>query len=535
MMRFKRPRTDLQTLITLLAIASIVITLANSLYASWQVQREVLITRTLESNRVYATKLASTTEMFFQLAQSQLAYSAKELGAGMDDDNVTQGEVNRLREQTNSFNSVVVVDAGGWVKAISPASLMLKGMHLTSSATRQALAERKPLVSKPSLSAANNLMVFVSYPIWSSTGSYLGFIGGTIYLKKKSILNELLGEQFYRDGSSLYVVDGDNRVLYHENGRLIGQQIAPLISEELKKNQRNGYQQMPKQHGEPMLAGYAVVSTPGWMIVAMKPTQTTLMPLTSLVLKVLQRSIPFVVLTICLALFLARLIARPLGQLAGKASRMDVPGVSHEINAIRSWFYEASQIKGAMLTGISLLQDKIGRLNFEVQTDPLTSLLNRRGLGAVLEYFLATRQPFAVLALDIDHFKRVNDSWGHDVGDDVIKSVAQQLGKSSRQTDVVCRNGGEEFLMILPSADREMAGAIAERVRKRIEQQELPTVGRITLSIGVALWAADETPLERIFKQADDALYQAKNAGRNRVVINPQRDETIQEQQRLHG
>ena len=535
MLRLSRPKTDLRTLITLLAVASIVITLANSLYATWRVQREVLITNTLETNRVYATKLASTTEMFFQLAQSQLAYSAKVLGEGMDDEAALQSEVDRLREQTNSFNSVVIVDAKGWVKAISPESLMLKGMHLTTSSTTQALTERKPLISKPTISAANNLMVFVSYPVWSKTGSYLGFVGGTIYLKKKSILNELLGEQFYRDGSSLYVVDGDNRVLYHQNGRLVGQKIAPLISRSLLQKNGNGYQEIPKQSGEPMLAGYASVPTPGWMIVALKPTQTTLEPLNSLLFKVLQHSVPFALLTLICAWILARLIALPLWQLARKASQMDAPGVSKEINGIHSWYYEASQIKRAMLAGIGLLQDKIGRLKFEVQTDPMTALLNRRGLNAVLEYFLATRQPFAVLALDIDHFKRVNDTWGHDVGDSVIKSVADQLGKSSRQTDVVCRNGGEEFLMILPGADRDIAIVIAERVRKKIEALELPVVGHISISIGVAFWTADERPMELVFKQADDALYQAKNGGRNRVVTSQPELVEAGELQRRNG
>ena len=532
-MRLHRPRLDLRTLITLLAIASIVITLASSLYATWQVQREVLITNTLESNRVYATKLASTTEMFFELARSQLAYSAKTLSQDMQNDALMESEVARLREQTSSFNSTVVVDANGWVRAISPDSLMLKGIHLTTDATRQALTERKPLISQPSISVAHNLMVFVSYPIRAADGTYLGFVGGTIYLKKKSILNELLGEQFYRDGSSLYVVDSENRVLYHENNALIGQKIALPIGNGVK--QKSGYQLVKDNNGATMLASYATVATPGWMIVAMKPAKATLTPLSSLMLKVLQRAIPFALLTLVFAWCVARLIARPLGQLARNASQMDAPGVSTEIGVIQSWYYEAAEIKRAMLTGIGLLQDKIGRLKFEVQTDPMTALLNRRGLNAVLEYFLATRQSFSVLALDIDHFKRVNDSWGHDVGDSVIKNVAQQLSKSSRQTDVVCRNGGEEFLIILPGADREMAAVIAERVRKKIEQLEIIPVGHITLSIGVALWEADDTPLERIFKQADDALYAAKHAGRNRVVVSHQLEESAQEIYRQLG
>lgn len=520
MLRLLRPKTDLRTLITLLAVASIVITLANSLYASWRVQRDVLIGNTLESNRVYATKLASTTEVFFQLAESQLSYSAKVLGNGLGNDATLQDEVDRLREQTNSFNSVVIVDANGWVRAISPESLMLKGMHLSSSAAKQALTERKPLVSPPTMSAANNLLVFISWPIWSKTGSYLGYVGGTIYLKKKSILNVLLGEQFYRDGSSLYVIDGKNQVLYHQDRQLIGKTIDPLIDNEQRKKSGNGQRQVTAENGELMLAGYANVPTAGWTIVALKPTEATLAPLNSLLLKVLKHSVPFALLTLILALILAQRIALPLWQLARKASQMDTQNVSKEINSIRSWYYEASQIKRAMLAGISLMQDKIGRLKSEVQTDPMTNLLNRRGLNAVLDYFLATSQPFAVLALDIDYFKRVNDTFGHDAGDTVIKTVARQFEQSARQTDVICRNGGEEFLMILPGADRDVAMMIAERVRKRIEALSLDPVGHITISVGVAFWSSKSgNTMDQTFKQADGALYQAKNAGRNRVVV----------------
>ncbi len=255
MLRLLRPKTDLRTLITLLAIASIVITLANSLYATWRVQREQLIDNTLEANRVYATKLASTTEIFFQLAQSQLAYSAKRLSSGMGDDKVLQEEVDRLREQTSSFNSVVIVDADGWVRSISPESLMLKGMHLKTELARQALSERKPIISLPSVSASNNLVVFVSYPVWSKNGVYLGYVGGSIYLKKRSILNELLGEQYYRDGSTLYVVDRQNQVLYHQNSKLIGKPIAALVSDEEKQKNSNGYLEVSRPGEEEMLAG----------------------------------------------------------------------------------------------------------------------------------------------------------------------------------------------------------------------------------------------------------------------------------------
>ncbi|MHA6312202.1 sensor domain-containing diguanylate cyclase [Pantoea sp. S-LA4] len=517
MIRRFRPKTDLRNLIALLVIVSIVITLANTLYATWRVQRQVLIESTLEANRAYAAKLASTSEIFFQLAQSQLHYSANQISGDFGNDKLLQSEVNRLREQTISFNSVAVVDQQGIVRAISPESLTLKGMHLTSDASREALSMRQPMISKPTLSAANNLLVFVSWPIWSREGDYLGYVGGTIYLKKKSVLNALLGEQFYRDGTSVYVLDSNNQVLYHQNRQLIGKTLPAIIGP--REEQSNGSLKISPAGEVTQLAGYAVVPTTGWMVVALKPVNVTLEPLSGLLLKVLKNSVPFALLTLLVAVILARLIALPLWQLARKASRMDAQGVSKEIGGISAWYFEAAQVKRALLTGIGLVQDKIGRLNSEAQTDPLTQLLNRRGLNAVLDYYQTLRQPFSVLALDIDHFKNVNDSWGHDVGDRVIQQVASTLRASARQSDVVCRNGGEEFLMLLPGTALEEALIIAERVRLGIAEAWLTDVGRITLSIGVSAWSGQQdVTLEDSLKQADAALYQAKNSGRNCVI-----------------
>ncbi|WP_205955556.1 sensor domain-containing diguanylate cyclase [Pantoea stewartii] len=514
-----RPRADLRTLIALLVIISIVITLANNLYATWRVQRMVLIDSTLEANRAYAAKLASTSEVFFRLAQSQLHFSANVLGKDFDNEELLKTEVNRLREQTDSFNSVAVVDENGTVRAISPESLTLTGMHLTSDASREALQTRQPMISKPTVSAANNLLIFVSWPIWNSQGRYLGYVGGTIYLKKKSILNALLGEQFYRDGTSVFVLDSNNQVLYHQNRQLVGKTIPTLLSDRERQEKDNGSLVLTETDKPTRLAGYAIVPTTGWMVVALKPVDATLQPLSGLILKVLKHSVPFALLTLLVAVILARMIAMPLWQLARKASKIDGQSATNDIGGIHAWYFEAAQVKRALLTGIGLVQDKIGRLSSEAQTDPLTQLLNRRGLNAVLDYFQTLQQPFAVLALDIDHFKNVNDNWGHDVGDRVIQQVARTLQQSARKQDIVSRNGGEEFLMLLPDTSLADAEAIAERIRLSIAGEAVENVGNITLSIGVAEWSARRVPLETSLKRADDALYQAKNAGRNCTVV----------------
>ncbi|ATR84736.1 hypothetical protein CS390_20450 [Pseudomonas sp. HLS-6] len=191
-------KIDLRGLILLLAIATALITLGNALYSSYRVQRQQLIDNTLESNRIYAAKLAASTDQFLHSAQQQLAYSARMmskpdgLGQALD-------EVERLKSQTDSFNSVTVADATGKVVAISPETIQIVGSTLTSVNAQRALTEQKPFISQPFVSFAGNLVVFISHPIFSDQGVYLGFIGGTIYLKQKSMLHSLLGSHFYTD------------------------------------------------------------------------------------------------------------------------------------------------------------------------------------------------------------------------------------------------------------------------------------------------------------------------------------------------
>jgi two-component system cell cycle response regulator len=160
-------------------------------------------------------------------------------------------------------------------------------------------------------------------------------------------------------------------------------------------------------------------------------------------------------------------------------------------------------------------------------TDALTGLHNRRymetHLATLVEQAQARGKPLTVLVLDIDFFKAVNDTHGHDAGDDVLREFAVRLKKSIRGIDLACRLGGEEFVVVMPDTDMAVATMVAERLRRRIAADAFPIHKgerkvAVTISIGLAAVAGPEDNAGGVLKRADQALYRAKRDGRNRVV-----------------
>ncbi|HYR06469.1 MAG TPA: diguanylate cyclase [Longimicrobium sp.] len=166
------------------------------------------------------------------------------------------------------------------------------------------------------------------------------------------------------------------------------------------------------------------------------------------------------------------------------------------------------------------------RLRTMAMTDELTRLPNRRHLLAVAHERLAdarrSQKPVSILALDVDHFKRINDTFGHEVGDTVLRRVAETCRAALRHDDVIGRTGGEEFVVVLPHADAGRAMEIAERLRAAVERLEWADVDpglRVTVSVGVAERAPADDDFAALSRRADDSLYRAKERGRNRVDL----------------
>jgi diguanylate cyclase (GGDEF)-like protein len=161
----------------------------------------------------------------------------------------------------------------------------------------------------------------------------------------------------------------------------------------------------------------------------------------------------------------------------------------------------------------------------EAILDPLTGLLNRHALAprfVELSYQARqTHQPICMVLCDVDSFKTINDRFGHDRGDAVLRDVAYELRKRLRSFELVYRLGGEEFLVVLPGVTREEGHEIAERLRVAVEQAK-PTGIAITISLGLSVASGEDVVYDTLFKSADRALYEAKHAGRNRVVAAPE-------------
>ena len=178
----------------------------------------------------------------------------------------------------------------------------------------------------------------------------------------------------------------------------------------------------------------------------------------------------------------------------------------------------AGLLFGYLLARIKLLHQQMSLMAY---TDPLTNIYNRLHFGHFLDAEIDRVKryggTFSIIFFDLDRFKEVNDEYGHLVGDEVLKRVAEVVEKANRNADIFARYGGEEFIILAPATDIAGARVHAERLRNDIEHHRFSEISNLTCSFGVAEYKPDADDVTSLFKRADTALYNAKKLGRNRV------------------
>jgi diguanylate cyclase (GGDEF)-like protein len=388
--------------------------------------------------------------------------------------------------------------------------------------------------------------VDVSAPIRNAAGQTVGVVGAHLSWRWISAIDGALATE-HSIGAHALLLDSSGRVIA---GAPFGTDLSTL--ESVKRAQAGGsgfVREMPSD-GQDDVVGYTAWQ-PGlelgslkWIVLVREPTSKAFEPVRELTLYILLTGGALLLGGLIAAWMMARVIAAPLSGLAMAARALRV-GPDAVATLPRTYgLKEVSELSLAlrsMLLRLSvaerrheLLQEegvqKTRRLESDLttarqlaDTDPLTGLLNRRALlrdGTTLfERLQGQQRAFSAIMLDIDHFKQVNDRFGHLVGDAAIRFVADIAVKSCRDTDLLARVGGEEFVILLPGADLDAAEALAERLRERIEQAALVVEGnhlQLTISLGCTQSEAGEE-LQGLLGRADRALYLAKAEGRNRV------------------
>lgn len=401
--------------------------------------------------------------------------------------------------------------------------------------------------------------VDVASPVENAEGEIIGVLGAHLSwswasdLKRSLITPDLIGTN-----TDVWIVSPHGEVLL---GPRTGQTLFSEARTRAMLRAGSGTF-VDTSASEPVFTGYAVADGfreyPGldWIVLARQPASVAFALARGRVLKIALIGICVAAIGIATFIVIGGRLGHPIQILTEEAHRIGrdpearmfprVTGSSETellSGALRSLLRrigdaelrtaESEQLRAIEEQRHSEDADQLRRL---ADTDPLTGLMNRRSFDRAakqaMEHFRRNARPFAVLVVDIDHFKKVNDTYGHAAGDDVIKHTANMLVSSVRTPDRVARVGGEEFIALLHDVDRADALALAERIRNDIAETPVHRdkgLIKVTISIGVSTALSTDRDVEDVVARADAGLYAAKAEGRNRCVLR-QADETAAEE-----
>ncbi|HFE2538568.1 TPA: GGDEF domain-containing protein, partial [Escherichia coli] len=217
--------------------------------------------------------------------------------------------------------------------------------------------------------------------------------------------------------------------------------------------------------GNRYLLGYAHMKNTAWNVLVYSHADSTTTILITYAKSVLVLLIVIIITFSLLSYFIASRISLPLEKLAISTNAKDIGASLVYIKAINAWYAEADRLKKALFTHVKVMMERVDSLNEVALKDPLTGVNNRLGFSTKIQnnkYGAGA----SVIAIDVDFFKKINDSFGHGVGDEVLVSLAQIIKSCCRSEDIICRFGGEEFVVFLPNTSVVTAECVAERIRE---------------------------------------------------------------------
>ncbi|NOU94467.1 diguanylate cyclase [Paenibacillus sp. LMG 31456] len=510
-------RLRLVYLIIGLVFLSISGTSTIQIIAAYKAEQASLYETTLALNYESAQKMSVTMNTLFSSMKRSLRVMSERIAKQSNANASLQRDLDLFTESTNYFNSVFIINKDSTIMNVSPMAIGATIPKLISQPALRALELRQPSISAPFITATNRLIILMTQPIYDTSGEYMGYIGGTIYLREDNILNSIFGS-YTASKSYAYVVDGEGNLLYHPDKTRLGENVAKNKIVGKLTNGFDGQEEVVNTHGNSFLAGYADSDENGWGIVVQTPIEVINAESNKMIKNVVLTSLPLFLVILLVTLWLGKMLAAPFSSLAETAQKLvsgsrvaDLPKAVH-------WNYEAYHLNETILLTMDTLQQRVDNYSIEAQTDPLTGLANRRTMDVCLANWTVENHSFSVIAMDIDHFKAVNDTYGHQLGDEVLKYLAAVVLSVMRKEDYCCRFGGEEFVVLMPDISIELAYKTAETLRKKLETHNSPTGKPITVSIGIASHPNHSSTDQTVMQCADQALYTAKRNGRNQTI-----------------
>jgi diguanylate cyclase (GGDEF)-like protein len=392
--------------------------------------------------------------------------------------------------------------------------------------------------------------VDLAFPVKDSSGKLLGVLGGHLNWDWASQLTRDVEANDGDTDTRLSIIDKNGVVLVGPDKgttRYSGAQLADIL-----KTRKGAFSEI--SDGQRMLTAFYVgmghreYQGLNWIVTASQPAGIALAAAMSSAEIILGIGAVTALIGLALAAAIARRIARPIISITQEADRIgrasgptmlarqsgsvEVVQLTRALRSLlrRIGFAEERTKEAELRATENALQfkDDLVKLQKMADTDYLTGLMNRRAFLAVaddtVEFCRRYQRGMATLMIDIDHFKKINDTHGHAAGDDAIKRIAEIIGQSIRNTDKAARFGGEEFVVLLREIDQETAMLLAERIRSSIERSTIShgeTSIPATVSIGVAINAEGDRDVQDMIERADQGLYVAKKTGRNRTFLMP--------------
>ena len=249
--------------------------------------KEQLIQNSLSVNAKYASKVATSADQHFDDMLKELKYSADLLGQDFSNPRLIQEEAKRLKNQSNKFNSLLIVDKQKRVISFAPQSLNLS-THISYKTVgiTESLKHKTTYISSPYWSVKHNLVVLLSQPIYDQNKNYHGMIGGTIYLQKNNLIQKMLSTEYDFKKSYMYVIDQDNRIIFHPDHSRIGEKIINNNGLDYMVRTRMGNVRLINSRGVENLAGFAYIPSVNWIVVSQQPTEELLKQANVILLKV---------------------------------------------------------------------------------------------------------------------------------------------------------------------------------------------------------------------------------------------------------